>query len=447
MVPKRRTGAGRAASLCQLNKVLGLGEISPTDVPNLLPFQMSDTGTLRSSVVFMNEDHANRNRWAISVAFALLLHGAIAGAVLNWHNLLNPARLGDPFIIDLLPLPDASAPPPSESQPASLVNNDEILPSASERVVTNAPDATAPGIIAVSRGDGQDNSTENTVGAGGGASYVAPNNGRAGGQPEASYPASSLPITSAPTISVPLIVAAPASAPATIAPTSSAPATGHPTTGVPIVSAPTAVAPTAGHPSTSYPATSMENSPIDASMAPSSHSNKTATGIAQSKRIVLLRPSKLASQFQHARNSSMAHGPATTTNAVGAHVQDRVRAALARGTISAAARSGIGSGVMAPGMVGGGTGSSDGVTKNAIGATVPIHPGLTNAGASKIGPTTSPNAAVGSAGLMTNRSALNGQTMVHPGSGTTVLGGPTQIRQTNLNTGVLSGNMFHPRHQ
>jgi hypothetical protein len=383
---------------------------------------MSDAGAVRSRLVFTNEDHAYRYRWAISVAFALLLHGAIAVAVLNRHDLISPARLGDPFIVDLLPLPDARA-APADSQLAFALDNGEILPSASGLVITNAPNVAAARIGARSQGAEQENGTESTAVGGGGASYTAPNNGHGGGQPKTGALITSPPATSAPAIS-------------------------HPAAGVPTISAPTAGTPTAAHPITSNPATSMENSPIDASMAPSSHSTKAAaTGVAQSKAIVLLRPSKRASQFQHARNSIVAHGPATTTNAVGAQVQDRVRAALAKGTISTAARSSIGSGVTAPGMVGSGASASDGVTKNAIGAIVPIHPGMTNIGEPKIEPIKNPNAPIASAGLTTNRLALDGRTMVHPGMGAAALGGPTQIRQTNLNSGVLSGNMFHPRHQ
>jgi len=371
-------------------------------VLNLLPFQMDYAGRLRSRLVFINEDRASRDRWAVSVAFALLLHGAIAAAVLNWNNLIISVRLSDPVVMDLLPLPGASGPPQSEPQPAAAVNNGApsaservitnaadatssgtLTPAASERVITNAPDVAPSGTLAPSvpsRNDEQENSAASRpLGGGGGVSHAAPTNGR-GSQLDTSLPNTSV----------------------------------------------------------------MDNSPIDTSIAPGFNSKKAGAGTARHKSTFLLRPSKHSSVGQHLRNLNTAHSAAITTNAVGAHVQDRVRSALARGTIRAAARNAIG---VAPtrGIVGGSVNAnaSHGVAVNAIGMTVPLHPAVTNA----TGPKTGPIVPTASVGMTTNRSSLNGSAMiVHSSSGTAALGGPQQIRQTSLSSGVLSGNMFHPRH-
>jgi hypothetical protein len=123
---------------------------------------------------------------------------------------------------------------------------------------------------------------------------------------------------------------------------------------------------------------------------------------------------------------------ATATNAVGARVQDRARAAMAR----TAARSALGA-VAVPGNVGGAAiNGSEGVTKNAIGMTVPIHPLAPGTNGTETKPGSFATAGSASANTM-----INGHAATRPGVAAGGIGGPARTTP-----GVLSGSSFHSRH-
>jgi len=80
---------------------------------------------------FATTDHANLRRWAISGAVVVLVHGAIAAAVMTWRNIIVPWQPPGPVVIELAPAPAA----PTTQQAA--------LPPAPEQVPSTAsPDKT-----------------------------------------------------------------------------------------------------------------------------------------------------------------------------------------------------------------------------------------------------------------------------------------------------------------
>ena len=343
---------------------------------------------------FATEDRIQLQRLGVSLAIALALHGSIAVVLLNWGRAIFAANPAAPMVIniDLAPLIGAPSSPPNASEPAPAAGGG-AAPAASERVMTNAPPAapvppvpSAPAVPAPSRDVTEPNAVEGrSVSGGGGASHAAPESGHGG--------------TSA-------------------------------------------VAPAA-------PAGSLMNTPLDSSITvmPDLYSKKVGGGLGQKKKQgVFFRPLRhpgLVGQPErpgHVAQPEHPHAPSPsgsmTINAVGAHVQDRARAALAREATRAAARNAIG-GVTSPGIVGGdaATNAPQAVTKNAIGMTVPVRPNVpgTNTAEPKAG-------AVLATGNATNRAAIGGHDMIRPGAAGG-LGGPARSRP-----GVLSGSDFHARH-
>lgn len=357
----------------------------------------------------MNADRANLNRWAVSIGLASLLHGAIAVAILNWHNSISSIKPSAPFLIDLLPLPDGSgpqqsafktlafegvgAPPPTGQGIANAPTPEPIDPAkatAAEKMAAsgegNAPPpagpanmtaaTAAPAALAPAKDAEQEDSAQaRTAGGGGavGASHAISSNGRGGSSAEG------------------------------------APA----------------------------PPSAMDT-PLDTSITvmPGLYGKKAGGGTArQKKNIVLLRPSKHSVALQHPRNVGPAESTMRATNPVGAHVEDRVKAALARANGNATTKNAIGT-AAAPGMVGGGNAhAAEGVTTNAIGMTVPVHPVVpgANAGETKGAPNVAASTAM-------NRPVINGRDMIRPGTATGVIGGPARNA-----VGVLNGTNFHIR--
>jgi hypothetical protein len=74
---------------------------------------------------FATANRANLRRWAISAVIVMLVHGAIAAAVLTWRKTLMPAQFPGPVVIDLAPAPVAPA-----TQQAALPPAPEQVPSA-----------------------------------------------------------------------------------------------------------------------------------------------------------------------------------------------------------------------------------------------------------------------------------------------------------------------------
>jgi len=81
---------------------------------------------------FATTDHANLRRWAISGAVVVLVHGAIAAAVMTWRNIIVPWQPPGPVVIELAPAPAA----PTTQQAA--------LPPAPEQVPSTASPDKAP---------------------------------------------------------------------------------------------------------------------------------------------------------------------------------------------------------------------------------------------------------------------------------------------------------------
>ena len=356
----------------------------------MLPFLRSEAARVQSGLAFINEDRATLDRWAISIAVALVLHGTIAAAVLTWHSVIVPERQAAPFLIDLLPLPAAPAPEQSQpersqslSQPAAAAAGAiEAPPPVSERIITSAPESIAPLTPARSPDNGAENSAGSRADSGGGgAAAHAGSNGPAGSVTDTS----------------PL------------------------------------------------PSGGMNAMPLDTSITvmPSLYGKKAGGGMGQKKKQTVIfrplkRPGLQVGQPEHAHNLSPATVTAVTrTNAVGAHVQDRVRAALARAGSHGEIKNAIG-GAAAPGAGGGNANAAEGVAVNSVGMTVHVHPNI--AGTNTAEPKTGLAESVATAGTM-NHSVVNGHDMIRPGSATGAIGGPAK------NTGgVLSGSMFHLRH-
>lgn len=335
------------------------------------------------------EERVQLQRLGVSLAVALALHGAIAVALLNWGRTIFAVNSAAPLAIniDLAPLVGVPASSPIERAPT---------PPASERVITNVPapglePAPAPSVpiappLPTPAAPGDENAAaaaSRSASGGGGSSRAAPEPGRGGAN---------------------------------------------------------AVEPGA-------PAGTLMNTPLDTSITvmPDLYSKKGDGGFGQkSKQGVFFRPLRhpgLLGQperpghvAQPERPRSMSLGR-TTTNSVGAHVQDRARAALAREAARAGARNAIG-GVAAPGIVGGGANAPEAVTKNAIGMTVPVRPNIPGTS-----PATDPKAVpIVATGNTANRAVIGGHDMIRPGAAG-VLGGPARSRP-----GVLSGSDFHLRH-
>ncbi len=160
----------------------------------------------------------------------------------------------------------------------------------------------------------------------------------------------------------------------------------------------------------------------------------------KSKRFVLVRPSK-GPGVGGPGPSRHASAPGTAINAIGehvatgAHIEDRVRAALAR----AVGKNAVGSAV--PSNLGGAsTRAAERTVVNAIGATVRFRPRLpgTVSGAQPAGATPfTANAGTVHANTL---AAINGTGVTHIGSGPGVVGGPAR----NL-SGSINGTTFRLR--
>ena len=93
---------------------------------------------------FATTDHANLRRWAISGAVVVLVHGAIAAAVVTWRNIIVPWQPPGPVVIELAPAPAApttqqAALPPAPEQVPSTASPDKTP----EKVEQKAEEKTA----------------------------------------------------------------------------------------------------------------------------------------------------------------------------------------------------------------------------------------------------------------------------------------------------------------
>ena len=115
---------------------------------------------------FATTNQANLRYWTLSAGIVLLVHGAIATAVLSWRNATAPAWRPGPLVIDLAPmpaappveqttLPPAVAPVPSLAQPNQPLerveqNNERTAARGEEKAgqFEEAPRVSAPVTLA-----------------------------------------------------------------------------------------------------------------------------------------------------------------------------------------------------------------------------------------------------------------------------------------------------------
>lgn len=333
------------------------------------------------------ENHDRLRRWAASLALALALHAGVVAAVLSWHYAsISPPAAGDagPFVIDLAPAPSqpiALQTEPPQPAPGGAPAAERVTPNAAEKSADTgkqkaAPAEAAPDVTAPPRLENagrEDSEDKRTASGGGGGGGLAP----------------------------------------------------------------------------AVPGGGSMSGPIDTRITTVSRfgwrsKNKAARFGAprqKSKAFVLVHPSKGPGVVGPGLAGN-ASAPSTAINAIGehvaigAHIEDRVRAAQAR----ALGKNAVGSAM--PNNLGGASArTSERTVVNAIGATVRFRPRLggTVSGAQPGGAT----AFTGNAGTAhaNTLAAVNGTGMTHVGSGPGVIGGPAR----NLSGGI-NGTTFRLRH-
>jgi hypothetical protein len=115
---------------------------------------------------FAITNHENLRYWTISAGIVVLMHGAIAAAVLSWRNATAPMERPGPVVIDLAPIPAAppadqgTVPPAAASVPSLAQSNQpfERVEENKERTAARseqkagpfeeAPSASAPVTLA-----------------------------------------------------------------------------------------------------------------------------------------------------------------------------------------------------------------------------------------------------------------------------------------------------------
>jgi hypothetical protein len=350
------------------------------------------------------ENSERLRRWAISLALALALHGGVVVAVLSWrYAVTSPPGDTGPIVIDLAPAPSAPTAPLAESQRSTLGGEVAIRPQPPDQFSAGGAPATEHAVR---------NPVENPASAG-----------------EQSGEQKAAPFEAPPAVIAP-------------APLENAGREDSEDKRTASGGGGAGIAPT-------VPGGRSISGPIDTRITVVSpfgwrSKNKAARGGAptqKSKAVVISRPSKGPGAGGPGRPSN-ADEPSTALNAIGAHVangahiEDRVRAALAR----AVGKNAIGSAMpnnlgVAPARAG------ERTVVNAIGSPVRFRPRLpgTVIGAQPAGASVPlPNArAVHSNAL----AAINGTGMTRIGSGPGVIGGAAR----NL-SGSINGTSFRPKY-
>jgi hypothetical protein len=327
---------------------------------------------------FAIEGREQLGRWTISVAIALVLHGAVAAALLNWARSnfsISPASV--PVInIDLTPFVRDPLPGQAHNVTPPLSPVAEPFTAASPTALAT-PAPLVPGAAGQATKADEENKAEGGAIGGGTPARAEPTGARGG----------------------------------------------------------------AAIDENPLPRSDMNAMPLDTSVTvtPGLYGKKAGGMAWQKKNTMLLRPSKhLLHEPQQTRNLGAASGISPRTNAIGAHVQDRAKAALARAASRGEIRNAVG-GVAAPGASTGIAGSGANVegSKNSIGVTMPIRP---NTPAVRAGePKTV--AASPAAATVVNHAAIGGRDIVHSTGRNGALGGPAKST-----AGVLNGTDFHGRH-
>jgi len=444
----------------------------------------------------MTEDRSQFRLWMMGAAIALLLHGVAVVAVLRWHK----APPTEPVMIDLAPsptepslqsslerVPESSLEPSAEpslgasSLESSLgpslqqSNAAPALPPSSERIQANG--AAQESIASA----GPALEAQAATNGGGGAELVSPPHGLLA--PRTSPPSENTEQESgaaknmasgggaapraAPNAGIGTAVSAPVPGPIANVPVGLGPvvsrtvvgAAKNPTTGAAVSNGPVANSPLANAPTARDP---FANSPIDTSITvqpgPSGKRGLAAIehqpsseAIGQ-KSGVLFRPARIG-EPEHLPSGGVLPG-ATSTRAVGAHVQDHARAAAARRitAIGSAESPVVGNGVAnaagnitttaigtaESGAAGkGGWNPAGTVATNAIGIPIrALAPEKFSAAPAAERGTNS----VATAGPRIS-AVINGRAIIRPGSGPAGIGGPTG----RAASGALNGTDFHAK--
>lgn len=399
------------------------------------------------SALCMTANRADLRRWASSAAFVLLMHGGIAVAVLTWSKLTSPVNPTGPVMIDLAPLPAAGG-LQSEFQLAPAGEQSERFPQAPEQLGTSGgvgepigraediteqktatkgeeraePDAERaeraqmPEQLGTNSGSGEptERAAEN------------PEQRTAAKPEERAQPAETQPGLAAPTALVPLENVEGHNAADSRAVSGGAGAEAMPGDGN---SAGGAEAALPGGGSSGGGVEDWMDAPIDTNMSAHSSLPSKKAGATARKPIVLLRPSKNASQHVHPRDLSAASS--ATTDAIDARVQDRAGAASARGS---GPRNGIKNALGSTT-----TNMSGGMMRSAAGAAVTNAIGVTARFRPRIGEQR--NGAIALSAHAMPSAAIDGTSVRRIISGAGVIGGPAK----NV-AGVLNGTGFSLRH-
>jgi hypothetical protein len=315
-------------------------------------------------------------RWAISIALALLLHGAVAIAVLlTWQKSTTPLHPNGPLIVEL--------PPPAAEPAAPLGEAGVEAPSAAKQIEANR----APG--------GPPKRTDEI--------------------PERKV------------ASIGEERAEPTFASQSVAPTA------------PLENAEgengvrTATGGGGGMRS-AVPGGEAAGGPIDTRIAHFGPGSKKASRTLARKPIRIGRAAKDAGMQGHSRHLSAPAGVAI--NAIGARVQDRAAAAIARANSSQEeAKNAIGSNVAnLAGSIS--ANAANLAVTNAIGIAVRVRPSIPGPVIDEHGA-----GAIAFAGGAMPKAAINGTGMSRISLGAGAIGGPAK----NV-AGVLNGTSFRPRH-
>ena len=408
------------------------------------------------SSAWIDDDRAEFRRWSFSAMLAVAVHAAVAMAALAWHVTNKPLELDAPsaagaLLMDLAPLPAAPSSERIQPQPESGHDRGAAPP---ERANNGAEPAGPQQSLVEPRA--------NRLVAGAPLAPVPPDDAKG-------------------------------DATSTGAAASPAAATGHLEKGQ-------IAASHAGR---------VDPGPLDTSITvlPTLHPHK-AFGAFGRNRMILLRPSRHPGNVELSRHNPSAltnasgnhgfHGRSSLGHAPGAHIADRVNASIERevlrrmerarnggavpgtnslgtnslGTNSLGMRNTPGGGsatnvhdniknsigaAAANGNMGGpGSGVVNGTVRNAVGMTVPAHPGAHGinaderregiAGLKAREGITGLKAAAAPGGTALPAPAsppgiLNGRGMARPGTSLSVLGGAPKTVP-----GMLSGSDFHSKH-
>jgi hypothetical protein len=325
---------------------------------------------------------AHLRRWAISIAFALLLHGVVAMAVLlTWQKSTTPLHPNGPVIVELPPPPAAPlgeavpAPPKAGIEAPSAAQQIEAnrapggppkqADEITERKVASSEEGSAEPTFAtqslaptapLENAEGENGADVRTASGGGGGVRSAPSGGEAAG------------------------------------------------------------------------------GPIDTRIGHFGPGSKKVSRTLARKPIRIGRAAKDAGMQGHSRHLSAQAG--VVINAIGAHVQDRVSAAGARANgFQEGPKNAIGSNVAnLAGSIS--ANAADLAVTNAIGIAVRVRPSIPGPVIAEHGA-----GAIAFAGGSMPKAAINGTGMSRIGLGVGVIGGPAK----NV-AGVLNGTSFRPRH-